>query len=545
MVSSFTTNKGFDKPANGDYVDTWNIPVNADWDIADKAFGGTLSVALTNVNVTLTKTNCQNVRILLTGNLSGNIIIYFPAAVAGFFVVTDATTGAYTITLASAGGPGLAVNTIQGTNCFIFTDGVNVFYGDDSRGSVVAGTGISVTGTGTQTVALQTPVAVANGGTGVNSITAGALVVGNGTSAVQVIPPGTAGYVLTSTGSAWQATAPSGGGGGITSISFQTGTAMGLSFTVGGGPATVTSSGQTVLLDGILALGKGGTGTSSISSGFVKSNGSSLSSQTSINLTSDVGTSILPILNGGTGISALGTNVQTALGQPVTGTSGGIVIANSPSMTSATIAGGSLSGTFSGTPTFSGACTFSEIVTSAVNKGFVTGSGAISSTGSATSMNFTNTTSFYGTNTFISAAVNGTQNWLAQSSTFTVASGITPQAYGTTTFTNVSDARVKKNVKDYNLGLSAVLQLRPITYQFNGMYGTKDDDKEIVGLVAQEVQSTALSSMVAEWQYEDPATGEVSDLLSVNTSQLVFALINAIKELDARVKALEAKASGG
>jgi hypothetical protein len=50
-----------------------------------------------------------------------------------------------------------------------------------------------------------------------------------------------------------------------------------------------------------------------------------------IDLTSQV-TGILPIANGGTGISSLGTGVQTALGQNVTG-SGGIVLATSPALT--------------------------------------------------------------------------------------------------------------------------------------------------------------------------------------------------------------------
>lgn len=182
MVSSYTTNKAFEKPANGDYVDTWNIPVNGDFDIADKAFGGTFSVALTNANVNLTQGNCQNVRIRFTGSLSANITIFFPAGVSGFFIVQNATTGTYSVTLASAGGGLGTVLTEQGRTAFVFTDGTDVFYADDSRVALTAGTGIQITGTTNLTISLVTPVAVANGGTGTNTATgtAGSVVLSNG-----------------------------------------------------------------------------------------------------------------------------------------------------------------------------------------------------------------------------------------------------------------------------------------------------------------------------------------------------------------------------
>jgi hypothetical protein len=71
------------------------------------------------------------------------------------------------------------------------------------------GTAANVTGT----------VAVANGGTGTTSLAANNVVLGNGTSAVQVVAPGTNGNVLTSNGTTWVSATPS---GGVTSI---TGTA--------------------------------------------------------------------------------------------------------------------------------------------------------------------------------------------------------------------------------------------------------------------------------------------------------------------------------
>lgn len=53
---------------------------------------------------------------------------------------------------------------------------------------------------------------VANGGTGATTLTSNNVILGNGTSAVQFVAPGTNGNVLTSNGTTWQSTAPSGAG---------------------------------------------------------------------------------------------------------------------------------------------------------------------------------------------------------------------------------------------------------------------------------------------------------------------------------------------
>jgi hypothetical protein len=66
----------------------------------------------------------------------------------------------------------------------------------------ISGNAANVTGT----------VAVANGGTGATTLTANNVLLGNGTSALQAVAPGTSGNVLTSNGTTWASTAPSGGG---------------------------------------------------------------------------------------------------------------------------------------------------------------------------------------------------------------------------------------------------------------------------------------------------------------------------------------------
>lgn len=53
-----------------------------------------------------------------------------------------------------------------------------------------------------------TDLAVADGGTGVSTIPANAVVLGNGTSAIQTVAPGSSGNVLTSNGTTWTSATP-------------------------------------------------------------------------------------------------------------------------------------------------------------------------------------------------------------------------------------------------------------------------------------------------------------------------------------------------
>jgi hypothetical protein len=63
-----------------------------------------------------------------------------------------------------------------------------------------------------------TDVPVADGGTGASTLTANYVLLGNGTSALQMIAPGADGQVLTSTGSTWQSEAAGGGAWAFLSV---------------------------------------------------------------------------------------------------------------------------------------------------------------------------------------------------------------------------------------------------------------------------------------------------------------------------------------
>lgn len=64
--------------------------------------------------------------------------------------------------------------------------------------------GVAITG-GTLS-GLTTDLAVADGGTGASTLAANAVLLGNGTSTLQTVAPGTSGNLLTSDGTTWQST---------------------------------------------------------------------------------------------------------------------------------------------------------------------------------------------------------------------------------------------------------------------------------------------------------------------------------------------------
>lgn len=133
MVSTFTTNKHLEKPAHNDYIDTWEIPVNANENITDSAFGGVTSINVTAVvgpTITLSNSTASPPSyicpmFILSGTLGANLNYQFPSGVGGQFSVYNNTTGAFSLTFSSAGG-GTSVVIPQGARVLIEVDGTNV-----------------------------------------------------------------------------------------------------------------------------------------------------------------------------------------------------------------------------------------------------------------------------------------------------------------------------------------------------------------------------------------------------------------------------------
>ena len=141
MTSTYTVNKSIEKPAYNDYAANptgWSGPINTDWDIIDKAFGGTTVKNPTGVSgtVNLVASEYQSavlvigVSISSAATLTANVVYTIPSGVGGVWSIFNNTTGAFTVTFSSLGG-GTSVVLDQGRTTFVFSDGTNIRIADN------------------------------------------------------------------------------------------------------------------------------------------------------------------------------------------------------------------------------------------------------------------------------------------------------------------------------------------------------------------------------------------------------------------------------
>lgn len=126
-------------------------------------------------NYTLAGTELNRIAYSFTGTLTGNRTVIVPATVQQYWVGNN-TSGAYTLTVKTAAGTGIAVGAAS--RSILFCDGTNVLVADTG--------GIGV------------PIAVSDGGTG--AITAGGALINLGGTSL-----GTSLFTAASTAAAWAA----------------------------------------------------------------------------------------------------------------------------------------------------------------------------------------------------------------------------------------------------------------------------------------------------------------------------------------------------
>ena len=149
------------------------------------AISGSVGNFTVNGNLSVTGTTA------LTGALSGSTAA-FSGAISS---VSPTFTGTPTVPTATAG-----TNTTQAASTAFVTGAITTATGalgtmSTQNANNVAITGGSITGI--------TDLAVADGGTGRSTLTANAVLIGNGTSGINSVSPSTAGNLLVSNGTTW------------------------------------------------------------------------------------------------------------------------------------------------------------------------------------------------------------------------------------------------------------------------------------------------------------------------------------------------------
>jgi hypothetical protein len=107
----------------------------------------------------------------------------------------------------------------------------------------------------------------------------------------------------------------------------------------------------------------------------------------------------------------------------------------------------------------------------------------------------------------------------------------------TNTWTIASDERIKTNIQPYEKGLAEILQVEPITYDYNGKGGMAAGPGGI-SILAQALQPVfpeCVGSYKGKLNEDDE---EETDILNYNGHAMTFALINAVKELSTKLDAL-------
>jgi hypothetical protein len=171
----------------GEQVGTWGSTTNVNLGTAlEEAIVESADVAFSSSDVTLTLTNtngtqaARHLRLNLTGTSGGarNLILGSGCQIEKPYIINNGL--ADEVTVKNTTGTGIAVPA--GKSMWVYNNGTNV-------------------------VEVTTHTPVSSGGTGAYTLTANNVIIGNGTSAVGFVAPGTSGNLLTSNGTTWTSAA--------------------------------------------------------------------------------------------------------------------------------------------------------------------------------------------------------------------------------------------------------------------------------------------------------------------------------------------------
>jgi hypothetical protein len=198
MATSYTSLLGFALPVTGELNGTWGDVVNNSiTELVEDSIAGSVTASVTSADWTLTTTgsgaaNQARAAILIPTGTPGTARSILAPNSSKAYIVNNQSDS--TVTVKGVTGPTTGAAVAAGTAALVAWNGSDFV--------LVSQALANATGT----------LPVSKGGTGATTLTANNVILGNGTSAVQVVAPGTSGNVLTSDGTTWASTAPAPGG---------------------------------------------------------------------------------------------------------------------------------------------------------------------------------------------------------------------------------------------------------------------------------------------------------------------------------------------
>lgn len=413
MPSTYSPDLRIELIANGEQSGTWGTTTNNNLGtLIEDAIAGAATVTVASTNQALTAANgaADEARcaVLVLDTLTGAPFnIFAPPVTKTYIIKNDSAYGAtiYCSTVLGNTTPaGAGYDIPAGKAVFVrcdgteFTDGINHIQNGFT---------------------LDIPLAVTSGGTGLGTVPALSVPVANSLNTLTALTVAANQSIkLNSTGTAWEAYTPTGGGGTVTQIIAGTGLSGG-TITTSGTIALAANYGDTLnpyaskAANYVLASPDGTAGAPTFRA-LVGADLPTVGTITPSTYGSASQVAQITVDSKGriTGIS----NVAISGGGAVSSVTGSGAISASPTtgavVVSVATAGASTAGivstgtqTFAGAKTFSDAASFSSTVTAS---GRITGNGFLSTTSGAGSYNFTATNeSIYGSAGIVTISVGG------------------------------------------------------------------------------------------------------------------------------------------
>jgi hypothetical protein len=160
MASTYTP-LGVELMATGENAGTWGTKTNANLNLVEQITGGYLEVSIAggvqttelDVDDGALTGKAQNRIIKFTGTITGNQTVTLPVLMENFYIIENATTGAFTVELKAASGSGATVTwsaTDKGWK-ILYADGVATNTGVYDTGFSTTDGDVTLTGTQTLT----------------------------------------------------------------------------------------------------------------------------------------------------------------------------------------------------------------------------------------------------------------------------------------------------------------------------------------------------------------------------------------------------------